>query len=107
VRRLACSVAWRLSFSVFPRVALPFPQFALLHSATCVQLRLITILGNCGCARLPFPWCAPAIIRQHSSNCGLELDNFIFQTHVNAVNVLGKYSAVQRRNKEQNPLFEL
>jgi hypothetical protein len=26
-----------------------FPQFALLHSVTCVQLRLITILGNCGC----------------------------------------------------------
>jgi hypothetical protein len=49
VRRLACSVAWKLSFSVFPWVALPFPQFALLHSVTCVQLRLITILGNCGC----------------------------------------------------------
>jgi hypothetical protein len=29
--------------------ALPFPQFALLHSVTCVQLRLTTILGNCGC----------------------------------------------------------
>jgi hypothetical protein len=29
--------------------ALPFPQFALLHSVPCVQLRLITILGNCGC----------------------------------------------------------
>jgi hypothetical protein len=26
-----------------------FPQFALLHSVTCVQLRLIRILGNCGC----------------------------------------------------------
>jgi hypothetical protein len=25
------------------------PQFSLLHSVTCVQLRLITILGNCGC----------------------------------------------------------
>jgi hypothetical protein len=25
------------------------PQFALLHSVTCVQLGLITILGNCGC----------------------------------------------------------
>jgi hypothetical protein len=31
VRRLSCSVAWKLSSSVFPRVALPFPQFALLH----------------------------------------------------------------------------
>jgi hypothetical protein len=30
--------------------ALPFPQFALLHSAvTCIELRLITVLGNCGC----------------------------------------------------------
>jgi hypothetical protein len=26
-----------------------FPQFALLYSVTCVQMRLITILGNCGC----------------------------------------------------------
>jgi hypothetical protein len=49
MRRLACSVAWKLSFSVSPRVALPFPQFALLHSLTCVKLRLLTILGNCGC----------------------------------------------------------
>jgi hypothetical protein len=28
---------------------LPFPKYALLHSVTCVQLRLIPILGNCGC----------------------------------------------------------
>jgi hypothetical protein len=27
--------------------ALPFSQFALLRSVTCV--RLITVLGNCGC----------------------------------------------------------
>jgi hypothetical protein len=26
-----------------------FNQFALLHSVTCVQLKLITVLGNCGC----------------------------------------------------------
>jgi hypothetical protein len=38
-----------MSFSVFPRVALPFPQFALLHSVTCVQLRLIIVLENRGC----------------------------------------------------------
>jgi hypothetical protein len=25
------------------------PEFALLHSVACVQLRLITVLGNCGC----------------------------------------------------------
>jgi hypothetical protein len=25
------------------------PQFALLHTVICDQLRLITILGNCGC----------------------------------------------------------
>jgi hypothetical protein len=29
--------------------ALPFPLFALLHLVTCVQLRPITILVNCGC----------------------------------------------------------
>jgi hypothetical protein len=29
--------------------ALPFAQFALLHSVTCVQLRPITVLGNCDC----------------------------------------------------------
>jgi hypothetical protein len=38
-----------VEFLVFLRIVLPFPQFALLHSVTCVQLRLITILGNCGC----------------------------------------------------------
>jgi hypothetical protein len=49
VRRLACSVAWKLSVSVSPQVVLPFLQFALLHSVKCVQLRLITVLGNRGC----------------------------------------------------------
>jgi hypothetical protein len=40
---------------------LPFLQFTLLHSVTCVQLRLIAILGNCGCVavvsflRVPSP----------------------------------------------------
>jgi hypothetical protein len=52
VRRLACSVVWKLSFSASPRVALPFPQFALLHSLTRVQLRLITVLGNRGCVEV-------------------------------------------------------
>jgi hypothetical protein len=61
-----------------------FPQFALLHSATCVQLRLITILSSicaapfsnmcstqadkssqklrlrCGCQ---FPWCVLVLMR--------------------------------------------
>jgi hypothetical protein len=36
-------------FLVCPLVTLPFPQFALLHLLTCLQLRLITILGNRGC----------------------------------------------------------
>jgi hypothetical protein len=35
-----------IEFLSHPRVVLPFPQFALLHSLTCVHLRLITILGN-------------------------------------------------------------
>jgi hypothetical protein len=30
------------------KTALPFPIFALHHSVTCVQLRLITIIGICG-----------------------------------------------------------
>jgi hypothetical protein len=38
--------------------ALPFPQFALLHSVNCVQLRLITIL-----------WCAVALRLPVSSLC--------------------------------------
>jgi hypothetical protein len=29
--------------------ALQFPQYAPLHSLPCVQVRLITVLGNCGC----------------------------------------------------------
>jgi hypothetical protein len=29
--------------------ATQFPHFALLHSVTYIRLRLITILGNCGC----------------------------------------------------------
>jgi hypothetical protein len=31
------------------------PQFALLHSVTCVQLGLITLLGNSGCVALRLP----------------------------------------------------
>jgi hypothetical protein len=45
VRRLACSIVSVVS----PRVALPFRQIALLHSVTCVQLRLQTVLGNRSC----------------------------------------------------------
>jgi hypothetical protein len=29
--------------------ATQFPQFALLHSVACIQLGLITVLGNCDC----------------------------------------------------------
>jgi hypothetical protein len=43
-------------------MATQFPQFVLLHSVTCVQLRLITILGNCGCQ---FLWCALALTNQN------------------------------------------
>jgi hypothetical protein len=32
--------------------ATQFLQYALLHSVTYVQLRLITILGNCGCVEV-------------------------------------------------------
>jgi hypothetical protein len=47
--RLSCSVAWKFGFSVSLRVALPFPRFAQRHLLTCVQLWLITLLGNRGC----------------------------------------------------------
>jgi hypothetical protein len=53
VRKLACLVAWELSFLVF-WVALLLPQFVLLHSVPRVQLSLITILGKCSCQ---FSWC--------------------------------------------------
>jgi hypothetical protein len=49
VRRLACSVAWKLIFSASLRVAWLSPQFALLHSVTRVQLWLIRIIGYSGC----------------------------------------------------------
>jgi hypothetical protein len=39
-------------------IALPFPQFALLHSVPRVHPSLITILGNCGCQ---FPRCVLAL----------------------------------------------
>jgi hypothetical protein len=47
-----------------------FPQYALLHSVTCVQLRLITVLGNCGCVAvarfLGVPW-PKSKMKLHSS----------------------------------------
>jgi hypothetical protein len=48
-RKLACTVARKLRFSVFPRVAMPLPQFELFQLIRCVQRRLITILGYCSC----------------------------------------------------------
>jgi hypothetical protein len=44
--------------SHFSSIALPFPQFALLHSVPRVQLTLITILGSCRCQ---FSWCTLAL----------------------------------------------
>jgi hypothetical protein len=57
MRTLGCSVSWKLSFSVVPRVALPLLQFVLLHSVTCVQLRLITVLGKCDCLAVASFFC--------------------------------------------------
>jgi hypothetical protein len=50
-RKLACYMLHMLlnGAAQIEETVLPFPQFALLHSVTCVQLRLITILENCGC----------------------------------------------------------
>jgi hypothetical protein len=66
---LVCPRPYSLDTLVSFRVALPFPQFALLHSVTCVtyyQLRLITILGNCSCQ---FPWCALALTLPERNFC--------------------------------------
>jgi hypothetical protein len=49
VTRLAYSVARKLSFFVFPWVALPFPQFCAAPFSNTWSAQLITILGNCGC----------------------------------------------------------
>jgi hypothetical protein len=43
-----------------------FPQFALLHLVTCVQLWLITILGNCGCVTVASFLGVPSPLQQHS-----------------------------------------
>jgi hypothetical protein len=67
VRKLVCSVAWELSFSVFCELRCRFlslryslsVQFHVFHS-----LSLITFLGDCGCQ---FPWCPPALIHLNLS----------------------------------------
>jgi hypothetical protein len=53
--------------------ALPFPQFTLLHSVSCVQLRLITILENCGCQ---FPWGALGLLVKRVTNAALATRRF-------------------------------
>jgi fucose 4-O-acetylase-like acetyltransferase len=60
VRRLAYSVVWELSFSVFRELHC----YCLLHSVPRVQLSLITILGNCGCQ---FPWYALSLTQTYTS----------------------------------------
>jgi hypothetical protein len=42
--------------------ATQFPQFALLHSVTCVQLRLIIILGNCCCVAVASVLGVPSLL---------------------------------------------
>jgi hypothetical protein len=79
VRRLACSVAWKMSFSVFPRVALPFPQISLLHSVTCVQLGLITVLGNRSCQ---FPWCKVGLTEPAINNCDCSWRKYLTEDHL-------------------------
>jgi hypothetical protein len=45
---------------------LPFPQFALLHSVTCLQLRLTIILGNYGCMEVQSFLGVPSPVNQDS-----------------------------------------
>jgi hypothetical protein len=56
-----------VEFLSLPRVALPCPQFALLHSVTFVQLRLITIFGNCGCVAVASFIGVPPALMVHST----------------------------------------
>jgi hypothetical protein len=44
---------------------LPFPQDALLQSVTCVQLSLITILGNCVCVAVASVLGVPSLALRH------------------------------------------
>jgi hypothetical protein len=60
--------------------SLSFPQFALLHSVTCVQLRLITVLGNWVALRLPVSLMWP---RPETSK---------FENNFTLFNPLGKHS---------------
>jgi hypothetical protein len=59
--------------------ATQFSQFALLHSVTRVQLRLITVSGNCG---FQFPWCALALSKylfQHTGICAYKRNELLSQ----------------------------
>jgi hypothetical protein len=47
---------------------LPFPQLALLDSLTCVQLRLITVLGHCGCVAVASFLGVPSPLETRKSN---------------------------------------
>jgi hypothetical protein len=51
----------------------PFPQFALLHSLTCVQRRLITILGNCDCVAVASFLGVPSTKLSHPEDGGSRL----------------------------------
>lgn len=58
---LSCLGVEILSLSAsYVAVALPFPQFALLHSDR-VQLSLITMVGNCGRVALPVSLVRPRL----------------------------------------------
>jgi hypothetical protein len=50
-------------------IVLTFPQFVLILSVTCVHLRLITVLGNCGCVAVASFFGVPSPLVSQKGNC--------------------------------------
>jgi hypothetical protein len=104
VRRMACPVAWELSFCL-PRDALPLPQFALLHSVPRVQLSLITSVGNCGYVAVasflgvlsPYRFRINQKLRKMKFEYGNNWADLFGQLHVQRGNLLNLYCIVACR----------
>jgi hypothetical protein len=64
--------------------ATQFPQFALLHSVTYVQLRLITVLGNCGCVAVASFLGVPSPLQTQVVPVGSSVRFHLRSLHTNA-----------------------
>jgi hypothetical protein len=65
---------------------LPFPQFAQLQTVTCVQLGLITVLGNCGCVVFASTLGLPSAL-EHRPRCSA-LDISLLLVHADLVRLV-------------------